>query len=73
MRHIKLTNKKGHTILLHVDQLQEAFKAPDGVHTICILKIKRLDGGDTVVHVRESVGQIEEQLKRIIHAEPEKK
>lgn len=65
MRHLKLTSKKGTKIFLHVDELREAIPANDDVHTMCILKIKRKDGRDTVVYVQESMETIGKMLGEI--------
>lgn len=69
MRHFYLNNKAGTKLIVHVEDLREAFQAADGRHTVCVLKITKKDGGDTYVLVTETVSEIWEQAKKMKYEE----
>ena len=69
MRHLYLTNKNGTRVVIHVEDLREAFPAADEKHTVCVLRIQKREGGDTYVLVKESVESIYEELTKLTYKE----
>ena len=67
MRHIKVTNKRGQMILIHVDDLKEAYPANDEKHSICVVRVadSRDKKDDTFLVVLESTQEIYEQMKKL--------
>jgi hypothetical protein len=65
MRHLKLTNKEGHSIVLHHDDLIEAFPPKHGNGAICVTRIKRDDEKDTFILVNETPEEIYLQLEKL--------
>lgn len=69
MRHFYLTNKVGTKLMVHVEDLREAFLAADGRHTVCVLKIEKKGGGDTYVLVDETVEDLWVQAQNMKYEE----
>ena len=63
MRHIKLTNKKGKLLLVHVEDIVEVFDGVDRIHTVCVIRVEKHESDNTFVLVKESVNEIYEKLK----------
>lgn len=61
--HLILTDRKGGKIILHQDELKEAFGSNDDSYTVCVLGIKRKDGSDAFLLVEETLNEIEKQLR----------
>jgi len=69
MRHFYLTNKAGSKLMIHVEDLREAFTAADGRHTVCVLKVEKKDGGDTYVLVNDTVEEMWAQAQEMKYEE----
>lgn len=65
MRHIAVTTKKNQTVLIHVEDLKEAFPAADAKYTICVIRVPDRDKDDTYLLVKESTQTILEELKKL--------
>lgn len=65
MRHIAVTTKKDQTVLIHVEDLKEAYPAADNKFSICVIRVADRDKEDTYLVVRESTEAIYEKLKNL--------
>lgn len=65
MRHIAVTTKKDQTVLIHVEDLKEAFPAADNKFTVCVIRVADRDKGETYLLVKESTVTIYSELKKL--------
>ena len=67
MSHVYLTKKNGDELIIHHDELKEAFPTGDGQATVCALKIPKRDSGEdyTFMVVNETTREIRVQLNSI--------
>lgn len=64
MKHLKLTTKKNTTILVHPDEIKEAYPSQDGKHTIVVVGVRNRKGDDTFLAVAHTVDEIEAMMER---------
>ena len=67
MRHIAVTTKKDQKVLIHVDDLKEAYPTADNKHTVCVIRVSDRDRAETFLIVTETTGQIYDQLRKLIY------
>lgn len=65
MRHIAVTTKRDQTVLIHVEDLKEAYPAADKTYTICVIRVADRDREDTFLVVKESTDIIYDKLKNL--------
>ena len=65
MRHIAVTTKKDQTVLIHVEDLKEAYPAADNRYTICVIRVADREKDDTYLLVKESTMAIYGELKKL--------
>lgn len=65
MRHVAVTTKKEQMVLIHVEDLMEAFPAADNKYTVCVIRVPDRDKDNTYLLVKESTKNILEQLKKL--------
>lgn len=65
MRHISVTTKKNQKVLIHVEDLKEAYPTADNKHTVCVIRVSDRDREETFLIVQETTAMIYEELKAL--------
>jgi len=65
MKHIVITTRRDERIIVHHDDLVEAFPATDRIHTICVIRVKDQSKEHTFLIVKESTEEIYAALGRL--------
>ena len=65
MRHIAVHNKKNQKVLVHVEDLKEAFPAADNKHTVLVIRVADRDKGESFLIVNESTNEIYQMLRSL--------
>lgn len=70
--HVKLTNTKGQSVLVHHELLGEVFPGNDPGVTICLLTVGRDRNDVTYLPVRNTVDEIGKRLEEIADGEKQR-
>lgn len=65
MRHVAIHNKRNELILVHVEDLVEAYPANERGCSVCVIRVDDRGKENTFLVVKESTEEIHAQLKEL--------